>query len=95
LRYLKDRWANQLAQNPKIKILHNPSPEMSCGIGMFGVNGADPWKLTEALEHKHSIYTALMAHEEYVGIRVTPNVYTTLAEVDYFARAVEQELKNA
>jgi selenocysteine lyase/cysteine desulfurase len=95
LRYLKDRWSNRLAQNPKVKILHNPSPEMSCGIGMFGVTGADPRKLTEALESKHSIYTALMAHEEYVGIRVTPGVYTTLAEVDYFARAVEQELKNA
>jgi isopenicillin-N epimerase len=96
LRYLKDRWTNRLSQNPKIRILHSLSPEMSCGIGMFGLNGADdPGRLTEALEKRHSIYTALMAHEEYVGIRITPSVYTTLAEIDYFAGAVEKELKNA
>jgi selenocysteine lyase/cysteine desulfurase len=33
-----------------------------------------------------------MGHEEYTGIRVTPSVYNTLAEVDYFADAVEKEL---
>jgi isopenicillin-N epimerase len=93
LRYLKDRWTDGLAQNPKVKILHNPNPEMSCGIGMLGLNGADPAKLTRALESKHGIYTALMPHEEYVGIRITPSVYTTLAEIDYFVKAVEKELK--
>jgi selenocysteine lyase/cysteine desulfurase len=36
-----------------------------------------------------------MPHEEYVGIRVTPSVYTTLAEIDYFAAAVDKELKTA
>ena len=95
LRYLKDRWATPLAQNPKVKILHSPSPEMSCGIGMFGLTGADPRKLVDALQNKHAIYTSLMAHQEYVGIRITPSVYTTLAEIDYFVSAVEKELKNA
>jgi selenocysteine lyase/cysteine desulfurase len=93
LRYLRDRWANALAANPKVKILHNPDPAMSCGIGMFGLNGADPRKLTEALQSKYNIYTALSPHEEYVGIRVTASVYTTLSEVDYFASVVEKELK--
>jgi selenocysteine lyase/cysteine desulfurase len=95
LRYLKDRWANQLSENPKVKILHNPSPEMSCGIGMFGLKGADPQKLTAALVEKHGIYLALAPHEEYVGIRVTPSVYTTVDEIDVFVKAVNQELKNS
>ena len=93
LRYLRDRWANRLAQNPKVKILHNPSPEMSCGIGMFGLVGADGQKLVNALQSKHGIYTAYVPHAEYIGIRVTPSVYSTLSEVDYFATAVERELK--
>jgi isopenicillin-N epimerase len=93
LRYLRDRWANRLAANPKVKILHNTSPDMSCGIGMFGLEGADPEKLTAALQTKHGIYTAVMAHPEYTGIRITPSVYTTLQEIDYFAGAVEKELK--
>ena len=95
LRYLRDRWANQLAQNPKVKILHNPGSEMSAGIGMFSVTGADPRKLVDQLQAKHFIYLGLMPHAEYIGIRVTPNVYTTLEEVDYFAQAVERQLKNS
>ncbi len=95
LRYLKDRWATRLAKNPKVRILHNPDPEMSCGIGMLGLQGADPAKLADALQRKHAIYTAFVPHEEYTGIRITPSVYTTLAEVDHFAACVELELKNA
>jgi selenocysteine lyase/cysteine desulfurase len=91
LRYLKDRWANQIALNPKIKILHNPAPEMSCGIGMFGVDG-DAAKLVSVLQSKYGIYVALMGHEEYTGIRVTASVYTTTQEIDYFAQAVNQEV---
>jgi selenocysteine lyase/cysteine desulfurase len=91
LRYLRDRWATALAANPKVKILHNPSPEMSCGIGMFSVNG-DAAKLVSALQTKYGIYVALMGHEEYTGIRVTASVYTTTQEIDYFVHAVEKEV---
>ncbi|MGP8245064.1 MAG: aminotransferase class V-fold PLP-dependent enzyme [Bryobacteraceae bacterium] len=94
LRYLTARWADRLGKHPKVKILHNPAPGMSAGIGMFGLVGADPRKLVSALQNKYAIFTALMPHEEYVGIRVTPSVYSTLAEVDYFAGAVEKELDN-
>jgi isopenicillin-N epimerase len=94
LRYLRDRWASQLATNSKVKILHNTTPDMACGIGMFALNGADADKLNAALQTRHRIYTAVMPHEEYTGIRITPSVYTTVQEIDYFARAVQSELKN-
>jgi selenocysteine lyase/cysteine desulfurase len=34
-------------------------------------------------------------HAEYQGIRVTPNVYTTLREVDVFGDAMEAIAKGA
>jgi hypothetical protein len=34
-------------------------------------------------------------HEEYTGLRITPNIYTTLREIDFFADSVERELKTA
>jgi selenocysteine lyase/cysteine desulfurase len=92
LRYLRDRWSDQIAKSPKVKILHNPAPEMSCGIGMFGVVGADASKLVSALQTKYGIYTAYVPHEEYIGIRVTASVYTSPQEIDYFAKAVLTEL---
>jgi selenocysteine lyase/cysteine desulfurase len=93
LRYLRQRWSERLAGNPKVKILHNDTPDLACGIGMFGTVNADARKLVSALETKHAIYTALMGHEEYTGIRITPSVYTTVQEIDYFAQAVNAELK--
>src|SRR5579884_928932 len=58
LRYLRDRWANRLAQNPKCKILHNTDPALGCGIGFLGFNGADFQKIHNALWSKYSIITA-------------------------------------
>ena len=95
LRYLKDRWSNALGSNPKIRILHNPAPEMSCGIGMFGLRDGDLLALARNIEAKYGIYTAYVGHPEYTGVRITPSVYTTVRDIDYFVRAVESELKRA
>ena len=34
-----------------------------------------------------------MAHEEYTGLRITPNIYTPVHDIDFFAEKVEEELK--
>jgi len=95
LRYLRDRWAHRLAQNPKCKILHSLDPAQSCGIGFLAFNGVDAAKIQSTLWTKYNILTAMMGHEEYTGIRVTPNVYSTVQNVDLFADMVEKEVKNA
>ena len=95
LRYLRDRWANRLAQNPKCRILHSQDPAQSCGIGFLAFNGVDPAKIHGALWSKYAILTAHVPHEEYTGLRITPNVYTTLREIDRFSEMVERELKEA
>src|SRR5579862_413885 len=95
LRYLRDRWAHRLAQSPKVKILHSEDPAQSCGIGFLAFNGVDAGKMADALRSKYDIVTARVAHEEYDGLRITPHIYSTLRDVDFFADAVERELKNA
>jgi isopenicillin-N epimerase len=95
LRYLRDRWANRLAQNPKCKILHSQDPEQSCGIGFLSFNGVDPAKMYAALWEKHGILTAHVPHEEYTGLRITPHMYSTVRDIDFFAEMVEKEVKSA
>ncbi|MGD0437058.1 MAG: aminotransferase class V-fold PLP-dependent enzyme [Bryobacteraceae bacterium] len=95
LRYLRDRWAHRLSENPQVKILHSPDPTMSCGIGFLGFNHADPGAIHDALFSKYNIITARVAHEEYDGLRITPHIYSTVADIDVFAGAVEKELKSA
>ena len=95
LRYLRDRWANRLAQNPKCRILHSQDPEQSCGIGFLSFNGADASKVRDALWLKYNILTAYMPHAEYTGLRITPHIYSTLRDIDFFSEAVEKEVKNS
>jgi selenocysteine lyase/cysteine desulfurase len=94
LRYLRDRWALRLAQHPKCRILHSADRAQSCGIGFLAFQGADAAKIHDALWSKYRILTAYVPHEEYTGLRITPNIYTTLSEVDWFADMVERELKS-
>ncbi len=92
LRYLRDRWAHRLAQHPKCRILHSSDPAQGCGIGFLAFQGVEPGKIQAALWSKYAILTATMAHEEYTGLRITPNVYTSLRDIDTFCDMVEREL---
>ena len=38
--------------------------------------------------------TVAIKHEEFEGLRVSPNVYTMLPELDRFCDAVENVIKN-
>ena len=95
LRYLRDRWAHRLSQNPKVKTLHSEDPAQSCGIGFLSFNGVNAQKISEALLSKYAIVTAHSPHEEYDGLRITPHIYSTIGDIDYFAESVEKELKSA
>ena len=48
--------------------------------------------MREVLLSKYGILTTFIGGEEYSGLRITPNVYNTLGEVDTFTAAVEKEL---
>ena len=93
LRYLRDRWAHRLAQNPKCKTLHSEDPAQSCGIGFLSFNGVDHQKMHDALYTKYNIITAAVGSEEYSGLRITPHIYSTVRDIDFFAEMVEKELK--
>jgi selenocysteine lyase/cysteine desulfurase len=90
LRYLRDRWATRLAANPKVRILTNLDPAHSCAIGTVQIAGIPTQKVVERLWARWRIIATPIAHPEYEGARITPNVYTTLEEIDTFAGAMEE-----
>jgi selenocysteine lyase/cysteine desulfurase len=95
LRYLRERWSRRLEQLPGVRTLTSYDPAQSCGIGLLSIAGMDHAKLTNALWEKHRILvTSINTEGEYEGIRVTPNVYTTLAEVDRFCEVIEGIVRN-
>jgi isopenicillin-N epimerase len=89
MRYLRERWTRRLAPRPGVRIHTSPDPAQSCGICTVGIEGVDTRKLASHLFGKRRIIVAPIVHPDFQGIRVTPNVYTTLDEVDLFAEEME------
>ncbi len=93
-RYLRRRWTERLRDLKGVKMLHSEDPEQSCAIGFVSIDGIDPVKLVGYLFNKHRIWTTVVVTPgEYQGLRVTPNVYTTLEEIDTFADVMEMVIK--
>ena len=90
LRYLRNRWADRLGKNPKFRIHTNLDPAHSCAIGNVQLVGLPPAKLVAQLWEKWRIIVTPISHKEYEGVRVTPNVYSTLEEIDVFTMAMEK-----
>ncbi|MCA9721554.1 MAG: aminotransferase, partial [Gemmatimonadetes bacterium] len=62
-------------------------------IALLQVEGLDPAELSKWLLDVHRIVTVPIKHAEFSGIRVTPNVYTTLDEVDLFTDRVLRAIR--
>jgi len=93
-RYLRKRWSNRLRELPGVSILNSEDPEQSCAIGFVQVKGVKAADLAKHLWDKHRIWTvAISLKDEYDGLRVTPNVYTTLEEIDTFTEVMESIVK--
>jgi selenocysteine lyase/cysteine desulfurase len=88
LRYLRNRWADRLKEDARFRIHTNLAPEHSCAICTVQVVGMAAPKVTSQLWDRWRIIATPIVHAEYEGVRVTPNVYTTLEEVDTFADAM-------
>src|SRR5918992_3692286 len=90
LRFLRNRWAERLQATGRFRIHTSLHPAQSCAIGTVQVLGVETGKAVQQLWEKWRIIATPINHAEYTGIRVTPNVYTTLEEVDTFIAAMEK-----
>ena len=84
LRYLSHYWMNQLKGIPGVRFNTSFEPAQMCAIANVQIQGLDPVKIGSYLFSKHRIFTTPIVHEEFQGLRITPNLYTTLNELDRF-----------
>jgi isopenicillin-N epimerase len=102
LRFLTLRWANALKKYPRIKILTDLSePAQAWAIGAVTIDGIDVGDLSKFLMDKYRIVVVGLKGGappnqvfDYQCLRVSPNIYTTLEEIDTFVTAMEDALKN-
>ena len=89
LRYLSRYWMNRLKDVPKVRFNTSFEPNQSCAIANVHIEGTNPDALVKYLFEKHHIFTVPIVHEEFQGLRITPNVYTTMGELDRFCEQME------
>ena len=102
LRYLTLRWANALKAHPRIKILSNlGEPAETWAVCAVNIEGIDVRSLSRFLMDKYRIVTVALVGGappnqvfDYQALRISPNVYTTLEEIDTFVSAMEDAMKN-
>jgi selenocysteine lyase/cysteine desulfurase len=95
LRYLRDRWAKRLlAESPRVKVLTPLDSKYSGAIGLVSVEGLEFGALGTWLMAKHRIVNTPILHPEFNGLRITPNVYTTVDEIDTFADKMIDAIKH-
>ncbi len=90
LRFLRDRWMKRLEGQKGVRLYTSYDPAMSGALSNVGLAGVEPGKITSYLWDKHRILATPIGHQACPGIRVTPNVYTTLQEIDTFSGAMEE-----
>ena len=89
LKFLQMRWASELKDNKNI-ILNTPLGEgQSYGIANVGVKNLRPSELADKLFDDHNIFTVPIDDDRGIrGVRVSPNLYSTVEDIDKFIEAM-------
>jgi len=90
LRYLQRYWTGRVRGSRNI-VMNTPSdPKRTCGIANVGVRGLTPGDLARRLLDKYRVYTVAIDGAGVHGVRVTPQVYTSTADLDAFVNALRE-----
>jgi len=94
LYYLKNYWMEKVKDVPKVKLNTSLHPKWGCAIGNVGIEGRKAAELDNFLFDKYKIHTVGIEWENIHGIRVTPNVYTTIDNLDVLIQGITQFAKS-
>lgn len=94
LRYLRDYWADPLVAHDRVQLHTSRDPQFSCGIATVEIDGIEPGPLVQHLWRTHRIIATPITHDQFRGVRISPNVFTTLEELDRFVDAMERVVRH-
>ena len=94
LHYLKNYWMEKVKDIPGVKLNTSLHPKWGCAIGNVGIEGKKPNELDSFLMTNYKIHTVAITWENIVGVRITPNVYTTTKNLDVLVEGIKAFVKN-
>ncbi len=89
LRFLQNYWTSALRNVSNI-IINTPIESFrSCGIANVGIKGISPSDLAKKLMTDYKIFTVAIDYANVQGCRITPNVFTSIGELDALIEALK------
>ena len=88
LRYLRHRWTDKIVDLNNVHFYTNLDPKHSCALTTVGIQGIKTGDLAAWLLAKHNIFVSAIVNDFIDGLRISPNVYSTVGEVDRLADAM-------
>jgi len=88
--YLKNYWATRVREIPGVMLHTSLDPKYSCAICGVSIDGVTPNLLMTTLFDRYKIHTVGIDYQNIHCIRVTPHVYTTIADLDRFVGAMSE-----
>ena len=95
LRYLQRYWTDKVRGTTNIAVNTPTDPHRSCAIANVGITSITPGELQKTLLSKYGIWTVGINSTNVRGVRVTPQLFTSTAELDRFVAALRTIAREA
>jgi len=89
LHYLKSYWCEKVKNINGVTLNTPLNKERSCAIANVRVEGKTPNELANTLYDNYRIFTVAIDHGPVQGVRITPHLYTTIADLDLLVKAIK------
>ena len=90
LKELQNHWMQNLKNIPNVEI-NTPLPfTKSFGIGNVGIKNMPPKIMAEKLLDEFKIFTVAIDYANVKGCRITPNIYSSIDEIEVFIDAIKK-----
>ncbi len=86
--YLKNYWVERVMEHPKISVHTSLKKGYSGAIALINCAGKTAPEFSHALQSKYKIHTTQSNWGGIVGVRISPNVYTTTRDLDILVDSI-------
>ncbi|MCF8459839.1 MAG: aminotransferase class V-fold PLP-dependent enzyme [Flavobacteriales bacterium] len=93
LHYLKAYWSERVSQLQHVTFHTSLKPEFSGAMATFSIAGMTSTQIADTLFETYGLHVGIIQWNRLDAVRVSPHIYTTLAELDRLVNAVAQLTK--
>ena len=90
LKELQNHWMQNLKNVPNVEINTPLAFTKSFGIGNVGIKNMPPKIMAEKLLDEFKIFTVAIDYANVKGCRITPNIYSSIDEIEVFIDAIKK-----